>query len=306
MMKSFAIVGAGAVGSYYGARLAASGLDVRFLLRADYDEVSRNGLEVKSIHGNVELPEVDCYRTSEKIGKVDVVIVAWKSTANHYSEKVIGPLMRDDTIVLTLQNGMGNVEVLGALFGPERILGGMCFVCINRMKAGVIHHVGGGLVAIGEMIPSGGDRLEKLVEIFKEANVPCEGSPDLGLIQWRKLVWNIPFNGLCITEGGITTRDLLGRKSGEERVRGMMAEVIKIAGALGYEIPPEFIDYQIKITGPMGDYRPSSMIDFVEGREVELDAIWGEPLRRAKEKRVETPLIDSLYEDLVRAVSKTH
>lgn len=305
-MKSFAIVGAGAVGSYYGARLAAAGHDVRFLLRADYDEVSRNGLEVKSIHGDVELPEVDCYRTSEEIGKVDVVIVAWKSTANHYSEKVIGPLMRDDTIVLTLQNGMGNVEVLGALFGPERILGGMCFVCINRMKAGVIHHVGGGLVAIGEMIPSGGDRLEKLVEIFKEANVPCEGSPDLGLIQWRKLVWNIPFNGLCITEGGITTRDLLGRKSGEERVRGMMAEVIKIAGALGYEIPPEFIDYQIKITGPMGDYRPSSMIDFVEGREVELDAIWGEPLRRAKEKRVETPLIDSLYEDLVRAVSKTH
>ena len=306
MMKSFAIVGAGAVGSYYGARLAAAGHDVRFLLRADYDEVSRNGLEVKSIHGNVELPEVDCYRTSEKIGKVDVVIVAWKSTANHYSEEVIGPLMHDDTIVLTLQNGMGDVEVLGALFGPERILGGMCFVCINRMKAGVIHHVGGGLVAIGEMIPSGGDRLEKLVEIFKEANVPCEDSPDLGLIQWRKLVWNIPFNGLCITEGGITTRDLLGRKSGEERVRGMMAEVIKIAGALGYEIPPEFIDYQIKITGPMGDYRPSSMIDFVEGREVELDAIWGEPLRRAKEKRVETPLIDSLYEDLVRAVSKTH
>ena len=305
-MKSFAIVGAGAVGSYYGARLAAAGHDVRFLLRADYDEVSRNGLEVKSIHGDVELPEVDCYRTSEKIGKVDVVIVAWKSTANHYSEKVIGPLMRDDTIVLTLQNGMGNVEVLGALFGPERILGGMCFVCINRMKAGVIHHVGGGLVAIGEMIPSGGDRLEKLVEIFKEANVPCEGSPDLGLIQWRKLVWNIPFNGLCITEGGITTRDLLGRKGGEERVRGVMTEVIKIAGALGYEIPPEFIDYQIKITGPMGDYRPSSMIDFVEGREVELDAIWGEPLRRAKEKRVETPLIDSLYEDLVRAVSKTH
>ena len=163
MMKSFAIVGAGAVGSYYGARLAAAGHDVRFLLRADYDEVSRNGLEVKSIHGNVELPEVDCYRTSEEIGKVDVVIVAWKSTANHYSEKVIGPLMRDDTIVLTLQNGMGNVEVLGALFGPERILGGMCFVCINRMKAGVIHHVGGGLVAIGEMIPSGGERLPILI-----------------------------------------------------------------------------------------------------------------------------------------------
>lgn len=305
-MKSFAIVGAGAVGSYYGARLAAAGNEVRFLLRSDFDEVSRNGLKVESIHGDFNLPEVDCFRSPEVVGKVDVVIVAWKATANDYFEAVIGPMLHEDTIILTLQNGMGNVERLSELLGLERVLGGMCFVCINRIKAGVIHHVGGGLIVMGEVQPGSTGRLEALVEIFKAAKIPCQGAPVLELVQWRKLVWNISFNGLCITEGGITTRDLLAQDGGEERVRAIMAEVVSIAGALGYEIPAEFIDYQIEITGPMGNYRPSSMIDFMEGREVELESIWGEPLRRAKAAGVEAPLTDTLYEDLLRTVSKTH
>ena len=305
-MKSFAIVGAGAVGSYYGARLAAAGNEVRFLLRSDFDEVSRNGLKVESIHGDFNLPEVACFRSPETVGKVDVVIVAWKATANDYFEAVIGPMLHEDTIILTLQNGMGNVERLSELFGLERVLGGMCFVCINRIKAGVIHHLGGGLIVMGEVQPRSTGRLEALVEIFEAAKISCQSAPVLELVQWRKLVWNIPFNGLCITEGGITTRDLLAQDGGEERVRAIMAEVVSIAGSLGYEIPAEFIDDQIEITGPMGNYRPSSMIDFMEGREVELESIWGEPLRRAKATRVETPLTDKLYEDLLRTVSKTH
>ncbi|HBE96414.1 MAG TPA: 2-dehydropantoate 2-reductase [Verrucomicrobiales bacterium] len=305
-MKSFAIVGAGAVGSYYGARLAAAGNEVRFFLRSDFDEVSRNGIKVKSIHGDFNLPEVDCFRSPEEVGKVDVVIVAWKATANDYFEAVIGPMLHEDTTILTLQNGMGNVERLSELFGLERVLGGMCFVCINRMKAGVIHHVGGGLIVMGEVQPASTSRLEVLVDIFEAAKIACQGAPVLELVQWRKLVWNISFNGLCITEGGITTRDLLAQDGGEERVRAIMAEVVSIAGALGYEIPAEFIDDQIEITGPMGSYRPSSMIDFMEGREVELESIWGEPLRRAKAAGVETPLTDTLYEELLRTVSKTH
>lgn len=305
-MKSFAIVGAGAVGSYYGARLAAVGNKVRFLLRSDFDEVSRNGIKVESIHGDFNLPEVDCFRSPETVGKVDVVIVAWKATSNDHFEAVIRPMLHEDTIILTLQNGMGNVERLSELFGLERVFGGMCFVCINRIKAGLIHHVGGGLIVMGEVQPGSTGRLEALVEIFEAAKISCQGAPVLELVQWRKLVWNIPFNGLCITEGGITTRDLLAQDGGEERVRAIMTEVVSIGGALGYEIPAEFIDDQIEITGPMGNYRPSSMIDFMEGREVELESIWGEPLRRAKAAGVETPLTDTLYEDLLRTVSKTH
>ena len=122
-----AIVGAGAVGSYYGGRLAAAGHDVCFLLRSDYEVVKEKGLRVESMDGDFFLPEVSAYRTSEEIGEVDLVVIAWKTTANGSYEKVIRPLVGEKTMILTLQNGLGNVEKLGELFGPERVLGGLCF-----------------------------------------------------------------------------------------------------------------------------------------------------------------------------------
>jgi len=92
-----------------------------------------------------------------------------------------------------------------------------------------------------------------------------------------KLIWNIPFNGLAITEGGVDTEVLLKEKGLENEVRALMKEVALIAKALGHHIPDSFIDHQIERTFPMGPYRPSSMIDFVEGRPVELEAIWKLP-----------------------------
>ncbi len=299
-MKIFAIVGAGAVGSYYGARLAEAGNEVRFLLRSDYEVVREGGLEIESIHGDFKVPEVICARSAEEIGKVDVVIVAWKTTANERYEEVIGPMLHDDSVVLTLQNGLGNVEQLAEIFGENRVLGGLCFVCINRMRAGLIWHSGGGKISIGGLKPGVTPRLTKLAEIFKEAKIPCETVANLGEAQWRKLVWNIPFNGLCITEGGIDTEVLLAQPDGESRVRELMMEVISAAGALGYEIEEGFIDYQIEITCSMGGYRPSSMIDFVEGNPIEIEAIWGEPLRRAQAAGVAVPKITQLYRDLTQ------
>jgi len=297
-MKSFAIVGAGAVGCYYGARLAEAGHDVRFLLRSDFDHVSQHGMSIKSIHGDFVLPEVTCARTPEELGKVDVVIVAWKATSNDHYESVISPLLHEDTAILTLQNGLGNVEQLSSIFGAERILGAMCFVCINRLAPGEIDHSGGGPIAMGEASPGVTERLRELAGIFEGAKVKCEIALDLGEAQWRKLVWNIPFNGLCITEGGIDTKVLLELPDGESKVRALMAEVIGAANALGFPVEESYADVQMKRTYPMGPYRPSSMIDYVEGREVEVEAIWSEPLRRAKKVGAEVPLIEALHEKI--------
>jgi 2-dehydropantoate 2-reductase len=109
-MKTFAIVGAGAVGSFYGGKLALAGREVRFLLRSDYEVVKEKGLRVESINGDFGLPEVMAARTSDEIGPVDVVIVAWKATANDHAGEVIAPLLHDKTVILTLQNGLGNME----------------------------------------------------------------------------------------------------------------------------------------------------------------------------------------------------
>lgn len=303
-MKSFAIVGSGAIGCYYGGRLAEAGHDVRFLMRSGIEAVRKTGLTVESSDGDFFLPEINCAPTSDEIGKVDVVVVAWKATANAHFEEVIAPLLHEKTIIVTLQNGLGNIETLGKLFGKERILGGMCFVCINRLKPGLIRHIAAGNIVIGEASPGITPRLEALVEIFDGAKVRCSAAEDFEETQWKKLVWNIPFNGLCITEGGIDTGVLLARSGGEDQVRGLMKEVQAIAGALGHEIEDEFVEFQIERTHPMGDYKPSSMLDFVNGNPVEVEAIWGEPLRRAKEAGVDVPRLEELDTKIRELVSR--
>jgi len=293
-----AIVGAGAVGGYYGARLAQSGVDVSFLLRSDYDYIKEHGLTVKSVAGDFDLPEVQCFESSRDIGAVDLVIVAWKTTSNHYYEEVIRPLLHENSLILTLQNGLGNVEQLAALFGPERVFGGLCFVCINRTGPGALSHSASGLVRVGEFQsefrPNGTSRLDDLTKFLKGGGIQCQKVKNLEEAQWMKLIWNIPFNGLAISEGGVDTKVLLETLQMEDKIRRIMMEVKSIAAALDHQINDAFIEQQIAVTRTMNAYRPSSMIDYVEGREVEVDAIWREPIRRAHSLGVEIPEIELL------------
>lgn len=284
-----AIVGSGAIGLYYGGKLAAAGEDVRFLVRSDFDEVSRHGLKVRSVHGDFELPQVTACRTPEEIGPVDLVIVAWKATANHQLATVLPPLLHAGTQVLTLQNGLGNCEALAEIVGPERVLGGLCFVCINRLSPGNILHSAGGRVSLGEWRPDGAGRASELEQRFKAAGIQAFTVESLEKSQWEKLVWNIPFNGLSVAEGGVTTDVLLASLETENEIRALMMEVIQAARALGSDLSDDLIDGNIDRTRPMGPYRTSSMIDFVEGREVEVGPIWEEPLRRAIEAGVAMP-----------------
>lgn len=290
-----AIVGAGAVGLYYGCRLAKQGEDVSFLLRADYEAVRGRGIRLKSVAGNVELKEVKAYRSASEIGPVELVIVAWKATSNSALETTLALLVHSGTQVLTMQNGLGNCEKLAAIVGPERVLGGLCFVCLNRLSAGMVMHTAGGKISIGEWQPQPGNpRACDWVARFKAAGVPAELAANLRLAQWRKLVWNIPFNGLAIAEGGVTTDLLLAKPELEQEVRDLIAEVLAIAAAYGCEIDPGVIDFEVSRTRPMGAYRPSSMIDYLEGRKIEYQAIWGEPLRRAQKAQVPVPHLESL------------
>ena len=281
-----AIVGSGAVGLYFGGRLAAAGEDVKFLVRSDFEAIFRDGLKVESAHGDFELPQVQAYQTTAEIGPVDLVIVAWKATANSQLAAVLTPLLHPQTQVLTLQNGLGNCELLADIVGPERVLGGLCFVCINRISPGRISHSAGGRMTIGEWRPNGMGRAVELEKRFKTARIQAVAVDDLEKSQWEKLVWNIPFNGLSVAEGGVTTDVLLASQETENELRALMNEVIAAARALGHDLSDDLIDFNIERTRPMGPYRTSSMIDFVEGREVEVAPIWEEPLRRANDAGV--------------------
>jgi 2-dehydropantoate 2-reductase len=153
--KSVAIVGSGAVGLYHGGRLAAAGEDVKFLLRSDFEAISKGGLKVESSLGDFQLERVQAFQTAEEIGPVDLVIVSWKATANSQLATVLPPLLHAGTQVLTLQNGLGNGEALAEIVGPERVMGGLCFICINRISPGLVRHTNGGRMTVGEMLPDG-------------------------------------------------------------------------------------------------------------------------------------------------------
>ena len=197
------IIGAGAVGCYYGGRLAQHGKNVHLLLRSEYDRVSKDGLHVKSADGDFALypPAVASLSQVRDMPRCDLVIVTLKTTANTLYQPLIVPLLKDDTLILTLQNGLGNEDQLAQLFGEKRILGGMAFVCINRLKDGTILHSDHGLIKIGEYRGKITPRLLQVAGLFHTSGVKCQAIDDLVGGRWEKLIWNIPFNGLVLCWG---------------------------------------------------------------------------------------------------------
>jgi 2-dehydropantoate 2-reductase len=291
---TIAIVGSGAIGLYYGGRLAEAGHRVTFLLRSDYDAVREQGLRCESVHGNFHLSEVSIARDSAEIGPVDLVIVAWKATSNHLLEKILPPLLNEKTQVLTLQNGLGNCEAIAAITGPERVMAALCFVCINRIAPGTIVHTAGGRMTIGEFLPDASGRKEGVAKLFSSAKIDTAVEENVEEAVWKKLLWNVPFNGLSIAEGGKTTDQLLADNAIVLEMRALMTEVIAAAKVRGFLLDEKLIDWNIDRTRPMGAYRPSSLIDWQEGREVEIEAIWAEPLRRAEDKGLHLPHLSRL------------
>ena len=298
-----AIIGSGAVGCYYGGRLAQHGNEVHFLMRSDYEQVKQHGLKISSPLGDFTLPQVNCHLSTAEIGPRDLVIIAMKATANEVLLELLPPLLKDDTMILTLQNGLGSDDFLARYFGSERVLGGLCFVCINRLAPGVIHHIAQGQIALGEHSGAPQARTEALAAEFRRCGIECKLEPSLITARWKKLVWNIPFNGLSIAAGGKDTAAILADPVLELRVRGLMREIIDTAGRLGHVIPLSLIDDMIERTRTMSAYKPSSLIDFLAGSEVELEAIWGEPVRRAKAAGIAMPQVERLYEELKERIA---
>jgi 2-dehydropantoate 2-reductase len=293
-----AVVGAGAVGAYYGGRLAAAGHPVAFLVRRDYQAWRRHGLIVRSCAGDFTVDPVAVHRDPAEIGPRELVIIALKATANPDLPALLAPLLTAGTTLLTLQNGLGNDDFLAARYGPQRVLGGLCFTCINRDEQGVIHHLAQGHVNLGEYQRPPGPRIDALVAAFKAAGVPASAAPDLAGAQWRKLVWNIPFNGLAIAAGGLDCAALCADPALAARARELMLEVLAAAAALGHPLAADLPDQQLALTRGMGPYRPSSLIDYLEGRPVELDAIWSEPLRRARAAGLAVPALARLEHEI--------
>jgi len=299
------LVGPGAIGGYYGGMLAHSGQDVHFLFHSTYEDVLRDGLSlVHHAEGKKtsKVKPLQAYQSAADIGPCDLVIVAAKATVNDSLGGIMNPLVGADTSLLTLQNGMGNVENLQNLFGQNReVIGGLCFTCINRTAPGVIESLLPGYVQFGQLGGGLTDRGNKVADAFADAGIKIRKADSLNEALWRKLCWNIPFNGLSIAAGGITTDLILSNPELKQRAWDLMLEVQKVARAYDVGIEDDFLQRQFELTEPMGPYKPSSLIDFLAGKPVEVEAIWGEPLRRGKGKSLAMPQTERLLDELRQA-----
>jgi 2-dehydropantoate 2-reductase len=290
-----AIIGSGALGCYYGARLAKSGCDVHFLVRSGRAAITARGIRIKTPTERIQVKKVHAYATTAEIGPVDLVIIALKATANDMLAKLLPPLMGEKTLVLTLQNGLGVEEPVAEVVGAEHVLGAICFIGCMRRGPGLVDCSFPGLIMIGEFGRPAGARTRQVARLFEKAGVKCDAQENLEELRWKKLVWNVPFNGLAITAGGITTDILIADEGLRSLARRLMEEVVEAAAKFGHVIPRAFLDQQFERTVKLGKYSPSSLIDFREGRSIELEEIWGEPVRRAKSVGVPVPRLEMLY-----------
>ena len=297
-----ALIGPGAVGGYYGSLLSLSGVEVHFLFRSSYLTVKREGLYLvhQSEGGRKErVDPLHAHNSTRTIGECDWVIVACKTTANLELSGIISSLIGDHTKLLTLQNGMGNVENLARSFGNQRtILAGLCFTCINRTAPNIVESLLPGYVQFGQLGQSLNSESESIVQAFESAGVRVKKAKSLDEVLWRKLCWNIPFNGLSIAAGGITTDLILARPELRDRAYSLMLEVQAGAKNYGIEIEDSFLQRQFELTEPMGPYKPSSLIDFLAGKPIEVDAIWGEALQRGQRRGVIMKELEKLYGEL--------
>lgn len=295
MGMRIAMVGSGAIGSYYGAKLAHGGIDVHFLMRGDLDEVRRKGFFIGGKGENFRIANVNCYSSTREIGPCDLVIIAVKATSNADLVDLIPPLLHDQTMLLTLQNGLGNEEFFAEHFGAERVLGGLCFICVSRISPTEVEAHDRGTVVVGEYGRNSSKRAHMIASQFGACVIDCSVTEDLALERWRKLVWNIPFNGLSILGGGISTAEILADEGLRRATLALMNEVIDAANKCGHALDKAIGREQIKRTEIVGAYKPSTLFDWEAGKPLEIEAIWGEPLRRAAVAGAKTPRLEIVY-----------
>lgn len=295
----YAIVGTGAIGGYYGGRLAQSGREVHFLLHSDYEYVKANGLKVDSVDGDFFLPSVRAYRTPQEMPSCDVVFVCLKTTKEAELRQLLPPLLHRHTWVVLIQNGIGVEAAVERMFPQTHLAAGIAYICSGKFGPGYIRHQDLGKLLLAPYRPDGPDLavLEMAVRDLQQAGVDA-GMADYQGIRWRKCVWNIPYNGLTVVMN-CTTRELLSRPSTCELVRRITAEVVRAGNACGAHIGPEAIEHNIEMTRGMVPYSPSMKLDFDFGRPMEIEYLYTHAIAEAAFHGVEMPLTQMLEEQLL-------
>lgn len=298
----YGVIGTGAIGGYYGARLAQSGQEVHFLLHKDYDYVKEHGLQVDSCNGSFHLDEPHVYRQTGDMPQCDVVLVCLKSVNNHLLRELLPPLLQPATLVVLIQNGIGVEQDVAQMFPGLRLAAGLAFICSAKTEPGRIDHQCYGQTNLGNYSCDDPALVEQVVADFNAAGVKA-GLVEYQEARWKKAVWNMPFNGMTVALN-TQTNLLLQHEATRQLIREQMLEVIGAAQHLGVKnIDATFAEKMIKMTDEMTPYSPSMKLDFDFHRPMEIHYLYTRPLQIAREAGFRMPKLEMLEAEL-RFLSK--
>ena len=293
----YGIIGTGAIGGYYGAKLARAGKDVQFLLHSDYDHVRLHGLQVNSCDGNFHLDHVNAYNRPEDMPQCDVVLVCLKSVNNNKLTTLLPPLLGKETLVVLIQNGIGLEADVQETFPDLWLAAGLAFICSAKTEPGTVNHQCYGYINIGNYSCPNTAIIDNVVADFREAGVEAN-EVEYHEARWKKAVWNMPFNGMTVALN-TQTDQLLSHPSTLQLVRDQMMEVVRAAQACGVEnIGEEFVDKMIYNTIHMTPYSPSMKLDYDFHRPMEIYYIYTRPIEEALKAGYKMEKLDMLEKQL--------
>lgn len=293
----YAIIGTGAVGGYYGGRLANAGHDVHFLLHSDYDYIKQNGLQVDSCNGSFHLDSPNIYRSTADMPKADVVIVALKTTRNQLLKELLPPLLHSETLVLLIQNGIGPEPELQQWFPNLYIAAGLAFICSAKTEPGRVNHQCYGNINIGNYSCKNTEIIDCLMSDFIQSGINA-ALVEYHEARWKKAVWNMPFNGMTVVMNAQTDK-LLAQPDTLSLIRRQMLEVIGAAQALGVKnIDATFADKMIENTIKMVPYSPSMKLDYEYHRPMEIDFLYTNAIKAAHSVGYAMPCLEMLEAQL--------
>ena len=296
MALTYSVIGSGAVGGYYGGRLAKAGRTVRFLLRSDYEYVREHGLQVDSVDGSFHLQPLEAYNDTRAMPKSDVVLVALKTTTNHRLPQLLAPIVDEKTLVVLIQNGIGVEADVQQMFPNLQLVAGLAFICSAKTSPGRVSHQCYGSINFGNYSASP-EAVALLLDDFLQAGVKAAEVPYLEA-RWRKAVWNMPFNGMTVALN-TSTDQLLRCPATRLLIRRQMLEVVGAARAQGVEaLTDDFADEMLRMTDAMVPYSPSMKLDYDFHRAMEIHYLYTRPIEEARRAGFAMPRLAMLEAEL--------
>lgn len=278
----YGIIGTGAIGGFYGSKLAKAGQEVHFLFHRDYEYVKEHGLLVDSCDGSFHLDQVNAWQHAEEMPRCDVVLVGLKTVNNHLLSRLLPPLLHEHTVVVLIQNGIGVEADVQQMFPGVALVAGLAFICSAKTEPGRVSHQCYGSINLANYSCRDEQLFSRILRDLTNAGIQAKAVA-YEEARWKKAVWNMPFNGLTVA---LNTRTdlLLSNPSTRQLVRDLMSEVIHAAQHLGVQgIDERFADLMIETTDAMTPYSPSMKLDYDFHRPMEIHYLYSRPIEMARE-----------------------